>query len=252
MVSPDVFQIRNRRYPRIERYGTFCAEATEALLASPPETVNRLLERLTPQIREFYLSLDEDNAVAGFGRLRDLSEKMTTHGRGRFDDAIDHASGGKRKKSRTDINWFPPHWLDSGLPKDRFTLTSVITDGDSRESRIEHFASPEEDKTYNAEHIWSELSQAYLTAMDESIATKKRRTAAIEAYWLMSHYAPLERGSATAARIMLEFLAEHAGFETGPTKENCDLNIEALLSNKQTFLRKFDGFFDKGVASPSR
>lgn len=111
----------------------------------------------------------------------------------------------------------------------------------------EDFAKDPEKYVHMHEHLWSAMVHLYARAVNPTLPEAERQDAALTLYSLFSHDCPLERGSATAARIILEFLGKKTGLNILPSRVGTDLNIEAITSSPEEFVRDFKSgmFFDQ-------
>ena len=251
MVSPDNFIVASNGYPAIAGFGQMCADTADGLVAVPPSNLNILLDTVRREIKTFYTAYDANAKTLGFGDIRELSKPRHTDMDGHYVAAFRNATQHLEDSGQHRITAELPAWDSSS---DRSPTTISVVDYTADSLRLHHFSVHDQQDDARAEHLWSQMSNAYLGALHKK-DPEVQKECAVECYWLMSHYMPLERGSATAARIMLEFLAEKIGFETGPTKPDCDLNLEALSRTDADFHKAFDSFFterEKGGQATAR
>lgn len=99
----------------------------------------------------------------------------------------------------------------------------------------------------NTARLHAMVEHEFSQAADASRGKSERESAALRLYCLMSHECDRERGSATLARIALEYMARRIGFAVPLTKEGINLNIQAQARTPEQFEAdwKKDVFFDR-------
>jgi len=110
---------------------------------------------------------------------------------------------------------------------------------------------------YQNEHFWAITSQEFLNVINKDLPREERIDAAIRLYSYMSFAMPMQKGSATAARIILEYSASVISRDTGEKfdipfiKEGLNLNFKALQRTPENFLKdwKKGKWFDHDVTS---
>jgi hypothetical protein len=281
-IDPTKFIVRAINYPQDTSYAEQCAEITEQLLDEKPKSANDFLVRVSELLKEkaIYKAL--------YGRdtpdyaLDEIAEKYASI-RG-FDKPGMDATTHIPVKSRYNI--LAEDFLEANpeqmenIKNNDMEKQITATTRDGREvnlsrimlstnargyigGKINHpYAESSWDKEkgdmvitsgreHDHEHLWSMISQNFLIATNEKEDKQTRKEAAILFYASFSHDMPLTRGSATAARIGLEYLANSIGFEVPFFKEGADPNLKAIARTPDQFLKDFmiGNMFDK-TATP--
>jgi hypothetical protein len=131
----------------------------------------------------------------------------------------------------------------------------IYSNNEETEAKLRDHLTPRLLETMaRMEPIVSRANENFRKAMDRELSPKKREAAAYDCYALLSHSVRMERGTATMARIALDYLSNKIGFEVPYTKEDVDLNTTALFTNPKDFTRlamqPVDGahpFFDDSI-----
>ena len=252
--DPALFVVRDAEYPQLEGYPERCAKITDALIAQKPQTLNNAVLLVSKAIREnrddFATPLDRKYYL--FGIIRSPGRRISTPAYGnRYSPPVHRLleeSGQPTEPSEATRKWSRKfaitHPAFGEIPLSAFTLDP------KEESQyaiaIRHPSSRGRDD-YEHERRWGMMSEEFSTALTAGTPEERRRHG-LMCYALISHDQTLLRGNASLARIVLQYLArmkghwpqwEHADMPIPFTKQNSDLNMEAISRMPEQFVTDF-------------
>lgn len=238
-VDPAHFVVRRDTYSQVQGYPEECARLTETLLQESPKTLNAAYELITQEMRQSPV-LNRDWAARtaeerGFGQTLKSGKHWTSLGYARAQDA-DFVRK-RYPEGETRLEYPNPDDRQKRIPLSGIENKFAVS--------IAHPVTGDEE--HKDEQRWSVISQKFLQATDESLTPERRKAASIECYALFSHDCPLKRGSSTTASILLQYIAEKAGFEVGLARHGVDLNVAAITRSVDEFAAEWNKgtFFDK-------
>jgi len=285
-ILPTKFIARIPEYPQDAEYGRYCtdnANELAALLCKLQQDGARInFDEINtffgPKLHDFFIKRVNDKRTDGV-QIGNRAEKIRE-----CDSWTPLNNGGVRYMhyAREAILAHPEalgdiHSVTGGevrvMLDDRtppLPLTSINRSGPPKEAdalkrHVWHMQYPKCIGTVDLWHIVSPdkpeyalAKAAFDEAINEALGTKpltnsvSREEAALKSYYLYSHIMPFSRYSSSAARMLLEALAEVTGLQTYYLAENRDINLEALLRNWSDFKQAHEKgrFWDK-KASPA-
>jgi len=265
-VDGSKFIVRNASYPQDADYGDFCANAVRKLQQAKPATAKEATLMLGSAVQKYFGSF-------GFGQIRTMANGVSLN-----DESKDvRTSRGKKYEhyAQQVISLYPNDLgaLNEVVQKGAYrhkeityqlpdTGETVVLGNFKRAGgniydkpanisapgilvywssldNIDAVLTGKKTKETNGPKVWQALEHSYSTALDKSAPPTERRDAALESYYLFSHMMPFDRGSSSAAHMLLEYLGGEAGVPIPHMKEGVDLNLEALTRSWPDFRRTF-------------
>ena len=275
-VNPAKFIVIDDRYPQIADYPEFCAKTTEKLLAHSFLSLDQLVDEVAQAIKKenssiethtLYASSQNYNQHYAEPRLHDgcwqnLSTILS-------DEAPGYRAAYRRfltrefgtEYAKEPFGWqaeYQFHYVDQNdQPRYKQVNLSTVSNCKRDENNVLRPQFGEETLYHTsfryadtAKLVWKEVQRLFDNALNTDYSKKRRVESAIDCYWLISHYCPFTRRSATLARITLAYLEEKVGFQMPPMKAGYDLNVEALLHSLHGFKQALEKeeLFDRSLA----
>ena len=266
-ILPTKFIARIPQYPQDAEYGQWCADTSRQLIEQLKENADTDQKKGLDDINDFfvpklqYFFLDRINerradgvkkGVALDGPIRQHSTHTPLNNSGikymRYarEALLAHAEelgSIHDSASQSAVRIV----LDDREPP--ILLTEITRSGpppqaDALERHVKHMRHP---SSIGQVDLWHSVTpnkpeyeaakNAFNEALNEALGTKplthssSREEAALKSYYLYSHIMPFPGHSSSAARVLLEGLAEITGLKTYHLAENYDINLEALVRN---------------------
>ena len=269
-VDPAKFILIADWCPQLADYPQFCANTTQKLLdldkAKPIKKIDDLVEVVASEIslhhsgpqhrlnisdtstgqfadeQQYYGMLRRDDGSGLLGGLTSITTQTTTLRnflKREFGDHNYNQSFTRSIGHSTRIKRPGPHGTTfRNVP---LTVISNMKSGD--DGKLTH--TPDTIYLYHTDSnnrkvvdaLWRDINKMFQAALDPSERRDTRIEKALECYWLLSHFCPFIRRSATLARITLAFLEEKVGFDLPPARQGIDFNVEALTRDAESFVR---------------
>jgi hypothetical protein len=276
-IDPAKFVVIDDKYAQQTDYPRFCAETVQRLIQRTPRTINDLVKVIAEEIatknskpehrlhigyqgeQKLYGLLRQKPDGSFFGLCVPIDERGLQY-REAYLRFLEREFG-SRLHGAPFIKVFHHETLigsaDGTSHRVEAPLTMIsncrvdsdhVLIADERGPEVIYHSNMEPEV---AKAVWKDINSAYQKALDPTQSRDKRIEKSLECYYLISHYAPLIRRSATLARIALAYLEEKVGFDLPPARPGIDINLEALTRTMPDFIHQVDRgtFFDPQLAS---
>jgi hypothetical protein len=241
-VDPAQFIIRRDTYEQMPGFPEEAARVTQELILQAPANFGDAYQLVNNAIRESPV-LNRDwraKRRKGFGRTRTSDNPIHT------DMEPKYPSDSKELRQNYPEGDTTLTYRDDGY-HEPVTLSKISIKEDG--AKVQH---PDVgDEALMDERRWGLISRAYGAAMDEAKPLHERERSSIECYALLSHDCPDIRGSSLLARIVLEYLSHHVGFEVPFAKADLDFNTKAISRTPEQFIQEWESgdYFDRSATS---